>query len=359
VLEDQKMSLLEAYDLNKSRAERKACCDYAFHVCVQNFDEKVEKDLETLAKEKGVNSFKAFLAFKNKLQISQDDFVKLLKKCKELGALAQVHAENGDIIEEAKKRIKELGIKGPEGHLLSHPEQAEADAALHAIALASEINCPLYIVNVMSKLSASIIADARKRGNVVFGEPIAASLATDGTHYFNKCWRHSAGHVCSPPLRDDSSTPTYLTDLLANGDLELASSNHCVFNTNQKALGKDDWENIPCGVNGIEDRMSLLWTKGVHNGKMSPSRFVAVTSTNAAKIFNLYPRKGFINKGSDADVVVWDPNATKVISVENHKQAVDFNIFEGMSCYGVPSIVISNGRVVYENGTVIIYLVLF
>lgn len=350
VLENRNMPLLEAYELNKQRAQKKACCDFAFHACVYNYDDKIAKDMEVLTKEKGVNSFKCFMAYKDSFMINDADMIKLFKKCKELGAIAMVHAENGDLVDECQKKIHNLGISGPEGHLLSRPEAYEAEATHRAVTIGSAVNCPVYIVHVMSKSSAKVISDARRNGSIVIGEPIAAGLGTDGTHYFNRCWRHSAGHVMSPPLRDDIATPGYLMDLLANGDLEVTGTDHCTFNTNQKALGKDDFAKIPNGVNGVEDRMTVIWDRGVHTGKLDPCKFVAVTSTNAAKIFNIYPRKGHIAKGSDADIVVWDPEATRTISASTHHQAVDFNIFEGMTCYGVPLVVISNGKVVLENG---------
>jgi dihydropyrimidinase len=282
--------------------------------------------------------------------INDEDMIKVFKKCKELGAIPMVHAENGDLVIECTKNIKSLGITGPEGHLLSRPESLEAEATNRALTIAQEVNSPVYIVHVMCKSAAVAISEAKRRGVVAFGEPIAAGLGCNGSNYFNKCWRHSAAHVMSPPLRDDVSTPGYLMDLLANGDLECTGTDHCTFNTNQKALGKDDFSKIPNGVNGVEDRMSVIWDRGVHTGKMDPSKFVAVTSTNAAKVFNIYPRKGYIGKGSDADIVVWDPEATRTISAATHHQAVDFNIFEGMKCHGVPLVVISNGRVVLENG---------
>ena len=239
---------------------------------------------------------------------------------------------------------------------MSRPESSEAEATNRALTIAQEVNAPVYIVPVNSKLSAQAVSEAKRRGVVAFGEALAAGLGCDGSNYYNRCWRHSAAHVMSPPLRDDPSTPGFLMDLLANGDLECTGTDHCTFNTNQKALGKDDFSKIPHGTNGVEDRMSIIWEKGVHTGKMDPSKFVAVTSTNAAKVFNIYPRKGYIGKGSDADIVVWDPEATRVISAATHSQAVDFNIFEGMKVPGVPLTVISNGRVVLENGEVKILL---
>ncbi len=215
VLENRDMPLLDAYKLNRERADAKVCCDYALHACIYNWNDKVASDMEILTKEKGINSFKSFMAYKDTFMIKDEDMIQLFKKVKELGALALVHAENGDLIDECQKKIKDLGITGPEGHLLSRPEEFEAEATQRAITIASAVNCPLYIVHVMSKSSAVAISDARRKGCVVIGEALAAGLGTDGTHYHNKCWRHSAGHVMSPPLRDDPSTPAYLMDLVA------------------------------------------------------------------------------------------------------------------------------------------------
>ncbi|XP_014681104.1 PREDICTED: dihydropyrimidinase-like isoform X2 [Priapulus caudatus] len=349
VLDGKGVLPLDAYNKWMDKAGAKVCCDFSFHMGLTWWNDKVKEELPILCKEKGINSFKVFMAYKDLFMLRDDEILDVLKTCKSLGAIVQVHAENGDVIDENCKKLLALGITGPEGHLMARPEEVEEEATHRAIMLADQVNCPLYVVHVMCKGAADAVRRARMRGAVVFGEPIAASLGTDGTHYFNKCWRHAAGHVMAPPLKD-ATTPEYLLNLLANGDLECTGTDNCTFNADQKALGKDDFTKIPNGVNGVEDRMSVIWEKGVHSGKMDPCRYVAVTSTNAAKIFNIYPRKGHIAVGSDADVLVWDPTATRTISAATHHQKVDFNIFEGMECHGVPLIVISQGRVVLEDG---------
>jgi len=222
--ENRNMSLLDSFNSNLERAQKKACCDFSFHPCVYYFNDKIANELEILTKVKGCNSFKAYMAYKEDgIMISDEDLIKLMKKCKELGAITMVHAENGDLVSECQKKICNLGITGPEGHLLSRPEPYEAEATNRAITIADAVNCPVYIVHVMSKSSAQVISNARRNGSIVIGEAIAAGLGTDGSNYSNKCWRHSAAHVMSPPLRDDPSTPGYLMDLL--GKLKLLFRN--------------------------------------------------------------------------------------------------------------------------------------
>ncbi|XP_071641915.1 dihydropyrimidinase isoform X4 [Temnothorax longispinosus] len=342
-------SLVEAYERYRQSADQKVCCDYALHVAVTSWSPKVKEDMATLAKDHGVGSFKMFMAYRDMFMLRDPELIETFKACKEIGAVAMVHAENGDLIAENAKKLLAAGVTGPEGHEMSRPEEVEAEAVNRACVIANQVNCPLYVVHVMSRSAAEQVEDARKRGVCVFGETLAAAIGTDGTNYLHKCWRHAAGHVISPPLRPDTDTPRVLVNMLAKDNLQVIGSDNCTFSTEQKALGKDDFTKIPNGVNGVEDRMAVLWEKGVHAGIMDPMRFVAVTSTNAAKIFNLYPRKGVIAVGSDADIVVWDPNRKRTISAETHVQAVDFNIFEGMEVTGVPEYVIVSGRVCVDE----------
>lgn len=240
--------------------------------------------------------------------------------------------------------------------------------------ISNQTRCPLYVVHVMSVSAAEEVSRAREKWgeNFIFGETLAAALGSDGsseikvspsfhtnypyflhfTDYHDKCWHHAAAHILSPPLRPRSDTKEVLMKMLASNELQTTGSDNCTFNKNQKELGKGDFTKIPNGVNGVEDRMSVCWEKGVHSGVIDAQKFVAITSTNAAKIFNMYPKKGAIAVGSDADIVIWNHEATRTISAKTHHHACDFNIFEGMVCHGVPEIVIVRGQVCVENGKV-------
>ncbi|XP_043283478.1 dihydropyrimidinase isoform X2 [Venturia canescens] len=341
--------LLEAYERYRATADEKVCCDYALHIGVTSWNPRVQEEMTTLVQEHGVNSFKFFMAYRDLFMLRDPELISAFGACKNLGAVAMVHAENGDLVADNTKKLLAAGVTGPEGHEMSRPEEVEAEAVNRACVIANQVNCPLYVTAVMSKSAADVISAKRSDGAVVFGEPVASSVGIDGGEQYGQDVDKARRFVTCPPLRPDPTTPAYLVEKLAEDGLQVTGSDNCTFNADQKALGKDDFSKIPNGVNGVEDRMAVVWEKGVHAGLMDPSKFVAVTSTNAAKIFNLYPRKGFIGIGSDADIVVWDPNRKRTISASTHVQAVDFNIFEGMEVHGVPEYVIVNGRVCVDD----------
>jgi dihydropyrimidinase len=267
----------------------------------------------------------------------------------ELGAICTVHAENGEMVAQLQNKIFEMGITGPEGHPLSRPPEVEGEAASRAISIANVYGVPLYVVHVSTKQSLEAITRARNAGQKVFGEVLAGHLLVDESVYLDKNFESAAAHVMSPPFRAKEHQDALWKGILS-GNLQTTATDHCCFCNDQKAAGKDDFRLTPNGTAGVENRMEVLWHHGVNTGRFNMNEFVKLTSTNAAQIFNIYPRKGTISVGADADIVVWDPEATKTISAKTHHQNIDFNIFEGMKVKGCASHTISAAKVVYANG---------
>lgn len=343
----QSPSLLEAYERERKLADDQVCCDYALSVVISEWvDNKTEHEIGKLVTEHGVNSFKIFLCYS--MQLSDKQIINVLRTCAKYGAVVVAHCENGDIIEFNTNKLVSQGHVGPEAHLLSRPESVEAEATRRISLLAEQVGCPVMVAHVMSKSAAQVIVEERAKNSPLFGETLGAALGTDGTNYYHKCWQHAAAHVMSPPLRADKSTAPYLFGALSSGSLQVLGSDHCVFSSQQKSAGESDFRKIPNGVNGIEERMLIAWEKGVRGGFLDPCKFVAITSTNAAKLFNLYPRKGRIQVGSDADLVIWGRNL-KEIKAKTHISKGDFNIFEGTRVESGPIVVVAHGRVAVDQ----------
>ncbi len=348
VIPAPQQSLMEAYRQWREWAE-KAVSDYSFHVAVTWWDDSVHRDMGTLVQEHGVNSFKHFMAYKGAIMADDEILVNSFSRALELGAIPTVHAENGELVFQLQRKLLGMGINGPEGHPLSRPPEVEGEAANRAIRIAQALNVPVYIVHVSTKEALEAIIRARNEGQRVFGEVLAGHLLVDDSVYRDPDWNRAAAHVMSPPFRPKDHQRE-LWRGLQSGNLQTTATDHCCFCADQKAMGKDDFSRIPNGTGGVENRMEVLWHHGVNTGRLTMNEFVRVTSTNAAQIFNMYPRKGSISVGADADLVVWDPEGTKTISASTHHQKVDYNIFEGMTIRGIPSHTLSQGKVVYQAG---------
>lgn len=341
-------SLLAAFRKWRGWAE-KAAADYSFHVAVTWWDESVKAEMGELCRNHGVNSFKHFMAYKNAIMIDDDTMISSFLRARELGALCTVHAENGELVYRLQNSVFEKGITGPEGHPLSRPPEVEGEAANRAIRIAEVIGVPVYIVHTSCIDALEAVARARGEGQRVFAEVLAQHLVIDDSVYLNPDWDRAAAHVMSPPFRPKEHLAA-LWKGLQGGILQTTATDHCCFCAPQKRAGLKDFRKIPNGTGGIEDRMGVLWHHGVGTGRLTPSEFVAVTSTNTAKIFNIHPRKGTIAPGSDADIVVWDPAKTRTISARTHHQKIDSNVYEGMTVTGNAAVTLSRGRVLWENG---------
>ncbi|SVA08702.1 uncharacterized protein METZ01_LOCUS61556, partial [marine metagenome] len=348
VIPAPQQNIMEAYQQWREWSE-KAVADYSFHVAITWWDETVHADMKTLVEKYGVNSFKHFMAYKGAIMATDEILVNSFNRALELGAMVTVHAENGEMVSQLQEKIFNMGITGPEGHPLSRPPEVEGEAANRAISIANVYGVPLYVVHVSTKQSLEAITRARNAGQKVFGEVLAGHLLVDESVYLDKDFESAAAHVMSPPFRAKEHQDALWKGVLS-GNLQTTATDHCCFCADQKAAGKDDFRLTPNGTAGIENRMEVLWHHGVNTGLLNMNEFVKLTSTNAAQIFNIYPRKGSISVGADADIVVWDPEATKTISAKTHHQNIDFNIFEGMKVKGCASHTISAAKVVYANG---------
>lgn len=348
VIPNPQQKLMDAYRQWREWSEKSAA-DYSFHVAVTWWDESVHADMKTLVEEEGVNSFKHFMAYKGAIMATDEVMYHSFRRALELGAIVTAHAENGELVFQLQKDLLEKGVTGPEAHPLSRPPKVEGEAAHRVIQFADVVGVPVYLVHVSTKEALGHITRARSEGARVFGEVLAGHLLIDDSVYKNPDFEFAAAHVMSPPFRPKAHQDA-LWKGLQSGNLQTTATDHCCFCADQKAMGKGDFTQIPNGTAGIEDRMAVLWTHGVNAGRLTPEEFVAATSANAAQIFNIFPRKGSISVGADADIAIWDPSATKTISKNTHHQNVDFNIFEGMEVRGLASHTISQGRLVYANG---------
>ncbi len=330
------------------KADGKICVDVGWHVAITDWNETVWREMAEVV-DMGVNSFKHFMAYKGALMVEDDEMYASFRRCAELGALPLVHAENGHIIAELQKKFMDAGQKGPEGHAFSRPPEVEGEAVNRAIMIADAAGVPLYVVHVSCEEAHEAIRRARQKGMRVWGEPLVQHLTLDESEYFDKDWDHAARRVMSPPFRDKKHQDSLWAGLAA-GSLQVVASDHCAFTTEQKRMGLKGFPMIPNGTGGTEDRMSVLWTQGVATGRLTPEEFVAVTSTNVARILNIYPRKGALIPGADADIVVWDPNLSKTIRAETQLSILDYNVFEGFEVSALPRYTLSRGTVVWAHG---------
>jgi len=338
----------DALDTWWKKAAGRAVIDYGLHMIVTDLGEAGLEDMDSLVAE-GVASFKLFMAYPGVLMVDDATIFQALSRTARNGALICMHAENGGVIDVIVRRALAEGKTAPIYHALTRPVTAEAEAVNRAIAMAEIAGVPIYIVHLSSEDALNKVREARDRGLPAFAETCPQYLLLSVEELARPNFE-GAKYVFTPPLREKHHPPK-LWDGLKNDHLQVVSTDHCPFCfEDQKALGKDDFTKIPNGGPGVENRLQLLFHHGVNQGKLSLNRFVELVSTTPARLFGLYPRKGTLAAGSDADIVVWDPQASHVISAKTHHMRVDYSMFEGFTVKGNAKLVMSRGEVIVEDG---------
>jgi dihydropyrimidinase len=340
--------LLDGLAAWKERA-KKSVSDYAFHMGVTWFGDKTAAEMRHCVEKEGITSFKTFMAYRGAIGVDDTEMIKVMETAKDLNALVSAHCENGEMVVALQNKLFNEGKTNPMAHAQSRPAPLEGEATARAIMLARMTGVPLYIVHVSAVEAIDAISEARSRGQAVFAETCPQYLILEDSVY-DKPGFEGAPYVMSPPIRPKGHQEPLWSALKA-GIIHTVATDHCPFHHHgQKDLGIKDFRKIPNGAAGIQNRLALMYTYGVLAGKLDLHQFVELNCTRPAKLFGMYPRKGAVMVGSDADLVIWDPTQEGVISAKTHLHRCDTNIFEGFKTKGAPKWVIANGKVQYDNG---------
>lgn len=349
VLQTQGKSLYHALEAWQGRSNGNCYGDYSFHMAVTDFNEDTRKEVVRMIEEEGITSFKTFMAYKGALMIDDGQMVDLMQEVKKRGGMVTVHATNGDMIDKLIAKHRREGKLSPLYHYLSQPEITEAEASGRFTDMAYYTDVPAYIVHLTCEGALNQVRDATRRNQKVFVETCIQYLLLDASLYEKD--PEGAKWVMSPPLRQQKDQAALWAGI-NQGLVQIVGTDHCPFKWEQKMMGKDDFSKIPNGHPAIEHRMELLWSEGVETGKVSANKYVEVTSTKPAKIFGMYPKKGCIAVGSDADLVIFDPKQEHTISVDSHHMNVDYSAYEGWKVKGKCETVILRGKVAIDKGEV-------
>ena len=339
---------MKSFELWRGKAEGLSACDFTFHMGVARYDKKTEDQLKQIVKE-GISSFKIFLAYKGFFGVTDDELYNVLKLAKSLGVITTAHCENPELISMMQQQLLAEGKTEPKWHHASRPPRVEAEGVHHLMTFAEMLNASVYLVHTSCEEAVSEALAARTRGVKVWIETLIQYLVTDMT-YAELPDFEGAKYVMSPPLRHKKNQP-YLWNGLQQGFINTLATDHAPFDfKGQKEMGRSDFTKIPNGIPSLEDRVNLLFTHGVKEGRLDLHRFVDVASTQTAKIFGLYPRKGTVAVGADADLVVYDPNYKGVISAKTHHMNIDYSAFEGWKIGGRPDFVSVRGQLAVKEG---------
>ena len=341
-------SLSESLDVWHQKADGKTAIDYGFHMIILDLPDSRLPEMDEMVRQ-GVTSFKMFMAYLGAVMVDDTTIFKAMGRAADNGAFICLHAEHGHMIDVLVKQALAEGNTAPKFHASTRPPTTEAEATHRAIRMAEIAGAPVYFVHLSCAEALQEVQAARARQKYVYAETCPHYLTLDNSMYDQEGFE-GAKYVLTPPLRDNWHQ-TELWNGLRRNDLQVVSTDHCAFRfSDQKTLGKGDFSKIPNGGPGIENRFSLLYTKGVVTGLLNMNRLVELFSTTPAKLFGMFPRKGTIAVGSDADIVVFDPDEESVISAQTHHMNIDYNLYEGMKVKGVPEVVIANGQAIIEDG---------